>query len=243
MGFNTGKVLLVLTGLIVAGLIYTLTRKDMIEAVAVSVTEALTQGPVQNSAPGAKETTKAPLILSIDKPKLSAQARFAFHYQLWSTHEQVTTAETVNWKIVSLDEEQVTWESDTGWIEAYRRNPFLPPLKATSSRYQNIERRDYLSDPHVFPVSSSEPRVFRIQDRTVADSRPYNWSCLITGQENLATMGGEFPVFIVTCVARGGQIGTETFKYSKHHGHWIYRERTGFGQPKLTVELVSYQDE
>ncbi len=58
----------------------------------------------------------------------------------------------------------------------------------------------------------------------------------------MASMGGEFPVEIVTCVVQGGKTGTETFKYSKLHGHWIYRERSGFGLPRLTVELVSYQD-
>lgn len=243
MGFNTGKVLLVLTSLIVAGLVYIFTQKDMIDAVAIAVADALKGEKIEVSEVKAQATLRVPKVLQVEKPTPKSSARFAFHYQLWSAHEIVTHAETVNWKVVSLDSQQVTWESDLGWIEAYSRNPFLPPLNATTSRYQPIERRDYLSEPDIFPVSNIEPKVIRVQDRTVSDSRPYEWSCLITGQENLSTMGGEFPVQVITCMVRGGQSGTETFKYSKAHGHWIYRERTGFGQPKLTVELVSYQDE
>ncbi len=242
MGFNSGKVIGITLGLIVAGLIYALTQKEMIEAVSLWLGEALSQNKIQVTESKPVEPVQAPLILYIEKPALKPSARFAFHYKLYAKNDLVLYAETVNWKIVSIDEQQVTWESDTNWLEAYSRNPFLPPLTATETLYQTTARRDYLTAADVFPISSSEPKAVRIQDRTVADSRPYTWSCLVTGQETLSSMGGEFPVEVVTCVAREGKIGTETFKYSKRHGHWIYRERSGFDLPRLTVELVSYQD-
>lgn len=242
MGFNSGKVIGVTLGLIVAGLIYVFTQKEMIEAVSLWLGEALSQNKIKVTEVQEQEKAKPPLILYVEKPALKPGARFAFHYKLFGKSDLVTNAETVNWKILSLDDQQMTWESDTGWLEAYSRNPFLPPLTATETLYQATGRLDYLTAADVFPLSSSEPKVVRIQDRTLSDSLPYSWSCLITGQERMASMGGEFPVEIVTCVVQGGKTGTETFKYSKLHGHWIYRERSGFGLPRLTVELVSYQD-
>lgn len=239
-GVNKGKVILILAGVLFCAFMYAATNKDFTDAVGIWINENLGSKKLEVTEGTLEEKAKPPVIIKIERPEPKPSAKFTFHYKLYGRGDLVTNAETVNWKIAAIDETQVTWESDSHTFEAFSRNPFLPPLSAPESLFNKTPRLDYLSPTEIFPLTSSEPKVVRIQDRTVTDSKPYEWSCLITGSEKLNTMAGEFPVEVVTCVASGFKTGTETFKYSKAHGHWIVRERRGFDQPMLSVELVSY---
>lgn len=242
-GVNVGKVILILIVLIIAGVIFLLTQKDGIQAISLWLGEVLNPDKIKVTiGPAGPAKPKAPVIIKLEKPKLKPSAKFAFHYKLYGKNQDVTNGETVHWQLVSADETQSTWESEDHNIEAYSANPFLPPLSAPVGLFNKTARLDYLSTSEIFPLTSSEPKVVRIQDRSATDSKPYNWSCLITGEETVAVMAGEYPVTVVTCVISGGKEGVETYKYSKLHNHWIYRERSGFAEPRLSVELVSYSD-
>lgn len=243
MGVNKGKVILILLVAFVSAVMYVITDKEISEAIGIWVGENLGAKKIEVTIAPAAPAIKPVVILKVERPELKPTAKFAFHYKLQGKGGITINAETINWSIASMDQTQVTFESDDHLIWAYSRNPFLPPLAAPENLYNKTARLDYLTSSEVFPLTSNDRKVVKIQDRTTADSKPYDWSCLITGQENLTTMAGEFPVEIITCVATGGKTGTETFKYSKAHGHWIARERSGFDQPNLSVELVSYSAE
>ncbi len=243
VGVNRVKVAFIVIVIVIVGTIYLVTQKDTSEAIGIWINEKLSHQKIEVSEGPLVEKVKPPLIIKVERPDIKASAKFAFHYKLYGKGDIVMNAETVSWKIASLDQAQIVWEGADHQIEAYSRNPFLPPLSASETLFNKTPRLDYLTSPEIFPLSSSEPKVVKIQDRTVTDSKPYDWSCLVTGEETLNSMAGEFPVQVITCVVSGGKSGIETFKYSKAHGHWIARERSGFDLPKLTVELVSYSAE
>lgn len=242
MGFNSGKVFLIVLGLVTAGLIYIFTQKEMIDAVSLWISDVLSHNKIEITAAKVETVVKKPEVITLNRPEPKANAQFKFKYRIHGKDDMVLRAVTMTWKILAIDDSQITWESEDHEIESYARNPFLPPLKTTPTPFTGPEQLDYLTTPDIFPLSNTDPKAVQIQDRTWADSQPYQWSCLISSQENLKIEAGEFPVDVVTCLASGGKSGTEIFRYSRTHGHWIQRERNGFGLPKVSVELVGYQE-
>lgn len=148
----------------------------------------------------------------------------------------------VRWEVVSVEGDRVRWRSDTGDEQVTRLNILLPALE-WRSRTAGTGRR-FIRDEvgSLFPMKVGATLSFR---STVTTSKPpfgweHQWSCNVTGQEDVKVLNNLFETFVVAC---GREKPDEiVFYYAPKVGHYVVQRTAGAdGNPDRTRNLLSFK--
>ena len=145
------------------------------------------------------------------------------------------------WSVVAIEDGNAIWESDSGESQHTEMNPLLPALQWSSPTQGNGKRLLTNVQGSLFPLSVGAKTTFR---STVSMSLPpyaweADWSCEITGIEQVEVPAGNFVTFVVSCLRAGSDVNT--FHYAPDLGHWVVStSQSGQGDTARSRRLVSF---
>lgn len=149
---------------------------------------------------------------------------------------------TVTWRVVSIDDQRVTWRSDKGDKQVTGRDPLLPALAWHSERIGSGQRTISDQVGSLFPMKVGARTTFRATVTT--DKPPYvwgfDWQCSVMDRQEIAGPKGVIDAFKVGC---GREVSDEiVFFYAPSIGHYITKTNNSDGQVAARVKhLVAYE--
>jgi hypothetical protein len=193
------------------------------------------QGTGSPTPDGLHAEPAAPLAAAAP-PELQPGASFVFRQ---------SSGEEVGFRVVGVEGDDVTWQSDNGWT--WTGKAFFWPVerwqRAGSGGWQEVR-----GDPEaLFPLAVGERAAYRYAGRSVDE--PAGWSgagrCTVAETERVTVPAGTFDTFKIVC-EQGEDLDDpyriRTWWYAPAVGHHVATlHRTRDGRIDNLEQLVRYQ--
>lgn len=146
------------------------------------------------------------------------------------------------WEVVAIKGEKVYWRSDLGERQVTGFNPLLPPRQWFGRDKGKGRRLIRDQEGALFPIKVGATLKFR---STVTTDRPpfgweHEWTCRVTGEEALQTLGGQFETYIVKCGHESPDL--ITYRYAPKVGNYLVRRaKSADGKPDSVRNLLSFE--